>query len=155
MPRAWRIVKARHAADAFNGEGSRRYGGRWNSVGTRLVYTSQSVALATLEILIHLHEASALAHYVVFEMQFAEHLVERITEEELPYDWSEDPIPAAAQRIGDEWVATGRSAVLEVPSAVVKTEKNFLLNPAHPDFRRITRSKARPYRIDPRLPKAT
>ena len=60
MPRAWRLVKARHAAGAFDGEGARLHGGRWNSRGARVVYVSSSRSLAALELLVHLEIAEAL-----------------------------------------------------------------------------------------------
>lgn len=69
----------------------------------------------------------------------------------LPATWEESPPPAAAQRIGDVWLAGAASAVLQVPSAVMPVEWNYLLNPAHPDFRRIKIGSETPIQLDPRL----
>jgi RES domain-containing protein len=147
---AWRLVKKKHAATAFNGEGARLYGGRWNSPGTRLVYASSSRALAALESLVHLNPPVHFA-YVAFSLRFTQTLVETLTPEDLPLDWRNEPASSATKAIGDRWVAQGRSAVLEVPSAVIPGESNFLFNPAHPGFDQVTIGPATPFAFDPRL----
>lgn len=134
---AWRIVKARHAASAFLGEGAEAYGGRWTSPGGRVVYTAGSASLAMLEMLVHLHSAEILKRYVLFKVSFSDSLIEEIDADEMPANWRKSPPPAALQRLGDAWLAAGKSAVLRVPSAVVPTESNYLLNPAHPAFKKI------------------
>ncbi|HEX3110232.1 MAG TPA: RES family NAD+ phosphorylase [Thermoanaerobaculia bacterium] len=151
MITSWRIVKAKHAAGAFDGEGARVAGGRWNSPGVAMVYTSQSAALAALEMLVHLGRSRTLAGYVIFSCEFDDRIAENLEPRVLPHDWPAYPAPASLQRIGDRWVYELRSAVLRVPSAVVEGESNFLLNPGHPDFRRIHISKPRPFGFDPRL----
>lgn len=148
--RAWRIVKARHAATAFDGEGARLFGGRWNSPGTRVVYTSGSKALATLESLVHLNPPVVFA-YVVIAVEFDEALVEPVASVRLPAEWAGEPPPPSAQAVGDAWVKEARSAVLELPSAIIQTECNYLLNPAHPDFKKIAIRKPEPFSFDPRL----
>lgn len=150
MKRGWRIVRAKYAATGFDGEGARLYGGRWNSPGTRLVYTSATLSLAALETLVHLNPP-VFFKYVAIPIEFEEALVEIVTAAGLPADWTEEPPPFAGQRLGDEWVSEARSAVLELPSAIVPSESNFLLNPAHPDFRKINFGPARPFAFDPRL----
>jgi RES domain-containing protein len=151
MFNSWRIVKAKYAATAFDGEGARIAGGRWNSRGRGIVYTGQSAALAALELLIHLGRSRSLPDYVIFSCTFAESLVETIVVDDLPDDWRSYPAPAKLQRLGDAWFKQQRSAVLQVPSAVIETESNFLLNPRHPDFRRIKISKSHPFELDLRL----
>ena len=151
MPRAWRLVKARHAARAFDGEGARLHGGRWNSPGTRVVYVSSSRSLAALELLVHLEIAEALEHYVVIEVRIPTQSITRLDPRRLPPDWRSDPPPAALRALGDAWVRAARSVALEVPSVVVPEEANYLLNPAHPSFRRIAIGKPQPFRYDTRL----
>lgn len=148
---AWRIVKRRLAADAFSGEGARLYGGRWNSPGTRVVYVSQSQSLAALEMLVHLKSAEALDHYVTIEVKFDDALAEKIERSALQDDWQSEPAPPGLRAIGDNWAAAKRSAALQVPSAVVPDESNFLLNPAHADFARIEIGEAVAFAFDPRL----
>lgn len=151
MITTWRIVKARHAATAFDGEGARIAGGRWNSPGVAMIYTSQSAALATLELLVHLARSRSLIDYVIFSCTFAGSLVETLPQDDLPRDWRAYPAPPALRQIGDDWVRSARSAVLEVPSVVVEGETNFLLNPAHRDFERIDISAPRRIELDLRL----
>ena len=151
MTSAWRLVKRRHAGAAFDGEGASAYGGRWNSVGVRMVYTSQSAALAALEVLVGVQKAGLLAAYDLIEARFREALVEVIESRQLPEAWWRHPPSAATQALGDRWVREGRSPVLRVPSAVIRTEHNFLLNPVHPDFGSIEIGVAHPFEFDARL----
>jgi RES domain-containing protein len=150
MKRAWRIVKARHAAAAFDGEGAWLYGGRWNSRGTRVVYASATLSLAALESLVHLNPPMAFK-YVAIPVEFDEAWVEVVTPAVLPPDWTEEPPPPSTQAMGDQWVKEARSAVLELPSVLIQEESNFLLNPAHPDFKRVRFGKPTPFSFDPRL----
>jgi RES domain-containing protein len=149
--RAWRIVKAKRAATAFDGQGARLYGGRWNNPGVAVVYTSASQSLAALEMLANLEQASLLERYVVVPADFDEAIVTAFDERTLPRDWAAQPAPADARALGDAWVASAVSAVLRVPSAVVPAESNFLLNPAHADFRRLRIGKPQRFAFDPRL----
>jgi len=148
---AWRIFQRRHAAIAFTGEGARLYGGRWNSRGTALLYASESVSLAALEILVHLQSPRHLASYLVARLSFDDSLVEKIGLKRLPRNWRSYPAPRELQNLGDRWAARQASVVLQVPSVIVAGEHNFLLNPAHPDFPAIRRGVAKPLPFDPRL----
>ena len=155
MPRAWRIVKAKFVDGAFSGEGAAATGGRWNSVGTKLVYTASSASLALLEVLVNLGSNAPLTGYVLIEIAFDEALVEQVTLSQLPRDWRKAPPTAAVQLLGDTWVREMRSAVLAVPSAVVPHEHNYLLNPLHSDFQRIRIGQPGPFPIDERLARVT
>ena len=151
MPQAWRIVKERHANDAWDGEGARLYGGRWNSPGVPAVYASESRALATLEVLAGLQTNSPLPAYVLIPAEFDDSLVLEVELKEVPADWRTHPPPPSTQQLGDVWIGEGRSAVLRVPSALVPKESNYVLNPRHPDFSAIRIGEAEPISIDPRL----
>jgi len=152
---AWRIVQTRHAHTAFTGEGASLYPGRWNQRGTRMVYTAGSLSLAALEMLVHLEAPALLDLYVSVPVTFDESICRRIDCAGLPPDWAFDPLPPSTQLIGTTWVQNGDSAVLAVPSAIVRMETNFLLNPAHPDFAHIQIGGASAFRFDPRLAKTT
>jgi RES domain-containing protein len=151
MITAWRIVKRRHARTAFTGEGARLYGGRWNSPGVAIVYTAESQSLAALEMVVHLESSELLDDYVVFEVGIDESLVLKIEWSQLPRNWRADPPPPKVPEIGDAWAAAGKSAVLQVPSATLPSECNFLLNPCHPDFPRLVIGKPSPFQFDARL----
>src|SRR5690242_15992072 len=116
MIRAWRIVKTRHSGDAFSGEGARLYGGRWNSSGIGMVYTAASKSLATLELLVHLHNTSLLPSFSICPVDFEDSLVELIDPATLPREWQQSPPPISLQTFGDDWIARGSSVVLKVPS---------------------------------------
>ena len=148
---AWRITKRKHARNAFTGEGAREFGGRWNNPGTAIVYTAQSQSLAALEMLVHLDSPDLLQEYVLIGVEFEPSLIRRVGPSTLPRHWSSNPPPPEVRSVGDEWILAGRSAVLQVPSALVPGESNFLLNPEHRDFARLRFGKPLAFRFDPRL----
>jgi len=150
MVEAWRIVKERHAATAFDGKGAWLFGGRWNSAGTSIVYTSGTQALAVLESLVHLNPP-VIFRYVAFRIEFAASMVEIMPAAALPQGWTEEPPPPSTKDVGDRWVREARSAVLRLPSVIIPPEPNYLLNPHHPDFRHIRIGKPVPFSFDPRL----
>lgn len=154
MPIAWRITKTKRAATAFDGEGARRSGARWNSVGTPMVYTSASVALATLEILVHLEDSTLLPRYSVLPVEFEEELVRALDVASLPADWRKPMAPVSLQQLGDAWIKARDSVVLRVPSVIVPSEDNYLLNPLHPEFNTLKFGSAQAIDFDPRLFKA-
>jgi RES domain-containing protein len=146
----WRLVTARFAASAFSGEGARLYGGRWNRKGVPMVYTSASLSLAVLEMLVQ--DDPLRADYVAIQAAIPDEVpVERVTEGELPADWRGLGARAELQEIGTNWARRLSSTVLEVPSAVVPVESNYLLNPLHPDFTKIELGRPMPFGTDPRL----
>ena len=151
MIRAWRVIKSRYAAHALDGEGSRLYGSRWSSPGLRVVHASQSLALAILEVVVHLQASTPLSAYVSYEMEFDERLVRDLPVSDLPAEWRKSPPAPDLQRFGDAWLHEASSAVLRVPSAVLPTERKDLINPEHPDFQHITVDGPIPLEIDPRL----
>jgi RES domain-containing protein len=148
---AWRIVKQRHAARAFDGEGARRAGGRWNSPGVPMVYTAESQALATLELLVHLDLSELLAAYVLIPCEIEETLVATLDRADLPPHWRSSPPPHQLAVLGDQWIRAARSVALVVPSAVVSDESILLLNPAHPAYAGVRVGVARPFEVDRRL----
>ncbi len=148
---AWRIVKAKHGASAFLGEGAKAAGGRWNSPGVAVVYVAGTASLAMLEMLVHLQAEELLSRYVLFEATFDESLITRVAGKDLPRTWRKSPPPPAGQRIGDAWVLASRSAVLRVPSIMAAGEFNYLLNPVHPDFAKIHIGPEQPMAFDRRL----
>ena len=151
MPVAWRIVKAVHAEQAFDGEGARQHGGRWNSPGVPMVYTADSPALAALELLVQLNDASRLPAFVLISVEIPDKLVKELRSSALPAGWRAHPAPPELQAHGDAWIQEGSSVSLRVPSAVEPRQHNFLLNPAHPQFRAVKVGKAEPYDLDLRL----
>lgn len=151
MPEAWRIVKKRHVQAAFAGEGARRYGGRWNSPGTSVVYASESRALCLLEVLAGLRSVKPIEAYLIIPIRFDNSLLTRLEPGILPAEWRQSPPPPSIQQIGDRWAEEQRSVVLRVPSSIVPDEANYLISPAHPDFARIEIGAPEELSIDSRL----
>ena len=148
--RVFRICSKAHAA--FDGEGARLYGGRWNRRGTAVVYASDSLALAALELLVHADADLLPDDLVSVAAEVPDGLrVESVAPSDLPRDWRRHPAPETLAERGTAWARAGRTAVLAVPSALVPRERNFLLNPAHPDFKKIRTQTPEPFALDTRL----
>lgn len=148
---AWRLVKTRFAASVLDGEGARLHGARWNSPGIAIAYAADSPALAVLEVLAHLQSTRHLDAYSMLSADIPEELIEDVDSTVLPSNWTAAPPPPEAQAVGDAWAAMRRSAVLRVPSAIVPRSSIFLINPAHPEVKRITVGEIEPFRLDPRV----
>lgn len=156
---AYRLVKARWAATALTGDGARLWGGRWNSPGTALLYAADSIALAALELLVHLRRAEVLDGYLLYTLTLPDDTCVALDPRALPADWRTQPAPPSTARIGDTWIRAGVDAAatlaLQVPSVIVPREHNLLLNPAHPAFPRVVRTAAsEPFAYDCRLHRA-
>jgi RES domain-containing protein len=146
--RVWRIEKARHAHVAFTGRGAARYGGRWHRRGVRVVYASESRALAALEHLLQAPHRVLRSKLVCFEAVIPDELCgDEIRVEELPEGWHRSPSPKTLKQIGTRWIEKGEGVCLRVPSAVVPGEYNFLLNPGHDDFERVEVGEPEPFRL--------
>jgi RES domain-containing protein len=127
----YRLVHHKHAAQAFDGEGARLYGGRWNSKGQLCVYTAGSEALAILEILVHLNNRAALQQYRLFQLTIDTGQLLTVSLANLPDSWRQQPAAADSARIGDNWLQQQASLALAVPSVIAPRENNILLNPTH------------------------
>jgi RES domain-containing protein len=146
----WRITTRRFADQAFSGEGARLYGGRWNRVGQPVIYTAESRSLALLEMLVQ--DEPWRAHYVLIPTHLPENVsMEILDTTVLPGDWRTHAGREALQTLGGEWLRQSRSCVLAVPSAVMPAELNFLINPLHPDFKRISLGEPEMLNTDMRL----
>lgn len=147
MLTVWRLVTARFARFAFAGEGARLYGGRWNRKGVSLVYTAASQSLAVLEMLVQ--DEPLRARYVMIEARIPKGIaIDRIQIADLPSGWRDIAAREKLQAIGTEWARKQSAVVLAVPSVVIPAETNYLLNPLHPDFRRVKIGKPRKFQTD-------
>jgi RES domain-containing protein len=149
--RLWRICRAIHAGSAFSGEGARLFGGRWNSQGVRMVYTSPSLALAAIETFVHLEPNLRPDDLVSIEAQLPDDpSVERLDLATLPRKWHESS-NESLRIFGDRWIRAGSTIGLRVPSAAIQGEWNVLLNPRHPDFRKLKIKKPKRFEFDLRM----
>ena len=150
---AWRLAApqfAQSAGELLSGEGARRYGGRWNSPGRPAVYLGDSLALAAMELLVHLRNVDVLGTYRKMPVYIPEELVMHIEPGELPPGW-ETGSRTTTRGIGDRWLAGGRSVALQVPSAVVHGDSNLILNPTHRDMHLLRAGPVSDFRFGPRL----
>lgn len=146
---AWRTTRRAYGPTAFSGTGARLDGGRWNAIGTPVVYLSSSRPLSVLEVLTQVRRAADLADYILIPATFDEAEVEAL--DELPSDWRSLPASDSTRRVGERWIAEARSLVLRVPSVVLPAESNFVLNPAHSAAARVQVGPPEALDIDPRL----
>ena len=152
MKVAWRIVKQAHAAQAFSGEGARRFGGRWTLPGTPAVYLSDSLALAALELFVHLGRAPTPMRFVRFRVEVPDAVdIDEVDPEDLPPRWRAEPPPTETQDLGSRWMARSRPALLRVPSVLVPEESNLLLDPLGPAAEHLVIGLPRPFGLDPRM----
>lgn len=147
----FRLSKSIYAND-LTGRGAEKAGGRWNSKGISMVYTSESRALCTTEIAVHTPLGILPEDYVIIAIEIPNALqIAEIKHIALPEDWKSLPHSHSTQEIGDAFVTDEKSAVLKVPSAVVQGEFNYLLNPSHKDFKKIKVKLVEAFDFDERL----
>jgi RES domain-containing protein len=127
----YRVASRRYAPD--NSEGARLYGGRWNNPGSAVIYSSATRSLAALEVIAN--NGAIPADYRVVVIELPDGLpIETVELEHLPDGWPANDSGLETAGHGSEWVSSLRTAVLEVPSAVIPDEHNYILNPQHPHF---------------------
>jgi RES domain-containing protein len=136
MLRIWRLSPRHTVESACNGEGAKKYGGRWNKKGTAAIYSSATLSLCVLEVLVHT-DTDLLPDHSVYSIDIPDDLLIVDLQNALPENWRTEPAPESLQEIGNSWSLASTSAILRLPSAIVPSESNYILNPAHLDFARI------------------
>ena len=145
----WRICKEKHKETAFSGEGGLYAGGRWTPKGNLAVYTSESLALATLEVFVH--TGSNAIPLISIRAFLTENItVEEIKIDDLPGTWQEESAYPSLQVIGKDWLSSKRTAVLKVPSVIIPFEYNYILNPKHPELK-ISTDTSYDFKFDKRM----
>jgi len=147
----FRLSKSAYKND-LSGRGAEIYGGRWNSKKTPMVYTSQSRALCVAEIAVHSPLGIIPKDYFLVTIEIPDDCkIKQINENELPAGWSSIPHIHQTQQIGDIFIKNAEYLVLKVPSAVVKGDWNFLINPVHKDISLIKIISVDEFNFDRRL----
>ena len=146
------MLRKAYARAPFDGEGAYRYGGRWSSPGTRLSYASEHQSLAMLEYFVHLDPDDPPDDLVLAVAEIPDDLTrEKINPGHLPGNWRDSVAHPELAQLGDEFAQRGEHFLLVVPSALAPSENNWLINPAHPDHKRIVVREVQPLRYDPRM----
>ena len=146
----YRLSKSRYSSD-LTGKGAEKSGGRWNSKGVAMVYTSNSRALCTAEVAVHIPLGILPADYELVTLEIPGDSVKEANIKDLPSDWRSFPHPDSTQKLGDSFVREGKFLVLKVPSVVVQGEYNFLINPKHKSAAKVRVVNREPFLFDKRL----
>jgi len=147
----YRIAKKDVVKD-LTGTGAKLYGGRWNHRGTAVVYTSETRALAAVELLVHVSLSNAPRGLMIATIEIPDSIApEDAPRASLPRGWRDYPPPRQVADLGTQWVKSGKSLLLRVPSAVVEQEYNILINPLHSDMRHVRLQRAEKFEFDKRL----
>ncbi len=150
--RVYRLVKDRFGDTALDRSGAKFYGRRWNHKGHAVVYSADSIALAALELLVHLHRSEVLNGYCLVMFDLSDDAVLILDDSALPADWRDDPAPVSTAAIGSVWLSGGQSLALSVPSVLIPQQRNLLSNPAHTASGALFETATRqPFDFDPRL----
>ncbi|MEK7468419.1 MAG: RES family NAD+ phosphorylase [Planctomycetota bacterium] len=149
---AWRLVKWSRRDEAFTGEGAKRYPGRWNQRGQRVVYLAESVGLAVLETWVHVEPAQVLLHFALIRVEIPDSLrIRELDKRVLPRNWNRNPPSASTRALGGRWLEQERTPLLRVPSVVAPHATNLLFNPMHPQAVRVKTFPPERFRLDLRL----
>ena len=147
----YRITNKKYAAD-LSGAGAKQYGGRWNSVGKAVIYTSTSVSLATLEFLCHTAGTLIPKNFVIIKLESSDSITSaEIKVTTLPSDWRQYPAPIQLQIIGNKWLDKSERLLLKVPSVIIPIENNILINPFHKEISKIKIVEISDFTIDDRI----
>lgn len=136
----------------ISGSGAATYGGRWNKKGTAVLYTSESIAIALLETVVHI-PAMLVPELVLLTIEIPDHSIFEIKLKELPKNWSAYPAPTILSEIGEEWIKKGNTIALKVPSCIINTSFNYILNCSHPDYQSVKILDIKDFKFDARLKK--
>ena len=147
----FRLLNKKHPIE-LSGIGAAKLGARWNSKGTEIIYTAESRALAMAEVAVHLTLATLPSSFCMITIQIPDDIqVINCNQKKLTIGWNEFPENNSTQIIGDEFIQKKEYCIMKVPSAVVKGDFNYLLNPNHPDFKKIQISHHENFPFDKRI----
>lgn len=116
-----------------------------------MVYTAESRSLAALEMLVHVENEEIMEAFSLIPVSIPSSCIQSVPPDALPRHWDSREPTAVTKKIGDKWILGGSSAVLEVPSVITRSERNYLLNPEHHDFTQLEIGEPEPFYFDPRL----
>lgn len=137
--------------DDISGKGAELAGGRWNSTGVALLYTSGNRALCTAEIAVHTPLGITPKDYFLLTLKIPKTKAEEIHRKDLPKNWATFPHQKFTKKIGNNFVNENKNLILKVPSAVIQGEHNYLINPYHPSFKKVKIIDSEPFKFDMRL----
>lgn len=147
----YRLSKKKYCND-LSGKGAEKFGGRWNSKGTAIVYTSDSRALCTAEVAVHFPLGIVPQDYYLNIIEISDKVsIKDITLKSLSKNWKSFPHAHSTQIIGDEFINDNKYLILKVPSAVIQGDFNYLINPNHSQIDLVKVIKSEHFEFDKRL----
>lgn len=146
----YRLTKGQYKNE-ISGIGAELYGGRWNSKGTRMIYTGESRALCTTEIAVHTPLGIVPQDYYLQTIELPTVPILKIDHNSLETNWRDFPHNLSTKSKGDEFIKSGEYLISQVPSAVIQDEYNYLINPFHPDYSKVELVQVEEFRFDKRL----
>jgi len=148
---AYRLSKQIYAS-TLSGKGAAIKGARWNSIGVEIIYTATNRSLAMAEVAVHFSLATLPSDYMMVTIHIPDDIsLKKLNPTDLPIDWNTFPHPSTTQAIGDQFIADNEYCVLQIPSAVTQGDYNILINPNHPDFKRIKIIETEVFPFDKRI----
>lgn len=144
----FRFTPEKYSGD-ISGEGASMFGGRWNSIGFPIVYTSINISLSLLEILIYSASYDQIQNNFLVRIEVPDTTIPVISETALPKKWQSEK--EHCRYIGNEFLTQKKTLLLKVPSAIIPEENNILINPLHPEFKKVKIASAKKFEFDGRL----
>lgn len=151
MLQVYRLSRKKYASK-LSGIGASKSGNRWNSKGIEIIYCASSRALAMAEVSVHLSLINLPKDFVMLEINIPRSItIEILNEKNIPENWDDFPHTYKTQKLGDTFIYSNKKCILKVPSAVVKGDYNYLINPHHKDFKKIKIANFYEFPFDRRL----
>nr|NQU89084.1 RES family NAD+ phosphorylase [Bacteroidota bacterium] len=147
----YRITGSKHAID-LSGTGAALYGGRWNKKGTPVIYTGESKEIALLELIVH-SPPMIIPDLEIITLEIPDNSITELKQDQLPDNWIDYPAPAILAEIGEEWVVLGSTIAIKVPSCIIQSANNYILNCCHPEYNLVKILNQENFRFDLRLMK--
>lgn len=139
-------------ARSLDGDGAKKWGGRWNSIGMPAIYAGLAVSTALLETLVHLDPDDFPEDFTLITYELPDDITkETIALESFPEDWRSSRSDPWFKRTGDQWLSAGKSLLLIAPSVIVPSEHNAIINPRHPEMDKLRIQSLDPFPLDPRF----
>lgn len=149
--RVYRLARKKYAKH-LSGTGAKLNGGRWNSKGNEALYTAEHISLAKLEVAVHLSLDLIPDDYCLITLELPKSCkVKTLSLSDLPIAWDAIPYTKISQQVGDDFLKENKFIALKVPSAIIPQEFNYILNPFHTDYKRISILAVEDFNFDTRL----
>lgn len=145
----YRIVNSKHASD-LSGTGAALYPGRWNKMGSPVLYTGVNREIALLENIVH-NPPMFYPQLDILTLEIPDDSISEFKTTDLPKNWFQFPAPTVLSEMGQEWIIRGETVGLKVPSSIIHSSSNIILNCRHPGYGEVKLLEQKKFNFDPRL----